>query len=187
MNRFFVSALFSILLGHVSAAQQHPRAIFVVLRGERSSSAPDAPLSTAGQKRAECLARTFNQSEIKQIFVNESKSSQQTAEPVAKAIGVRPTIVPEKDTSTLVRDLLYGADGNALAIIDSEMLPVIISRLQGGTTRIKTKGDENRLFVITAVEGAGATAATLQLCDFGPVSQVKPVPQPKAIAPKVKK
>jgi ribosomal protein L22 len=189
MNRFFASALFIVILSHVSASQQHPRSIFVVLRGEKSSSAPDAPLSMAGQKRAECLARTFNQSEIKQIFVNESKSSQETAEPVAKALRIRPTIISEKDTSTLVRNLLYGAEGNALAIIDVEILPVIMTRLQGGTTRINTNRDENRLFVITVVEGAGAPAATLQLCDSGPSSgaksgQTKPGPTPKAIAPK---
>jgi hypothetical protein len=187
MNRFVISAMFISFLGHVSVAQQHPRSIFVVLSGERTSSAPDAPLSMAGQKRAECLARAFNQSEIKQIFMNESKSSQETAGPVAKALRVQPTVVAERNTSILVRDLLYGADGNALAIVDAEILPVIISRLQGGNTRTNTKGDDTRLFVITTVEGTGATAATLQLCDFGPSSQVKPVPQPKAIAPKTKK
>ena len=155
--------LFSLTCFQLAAAQQNVRTIFVVREAERTSAAADAPLSPAGQERAGCLAQTFKDSGIKQIFVTETKATQATASPLANALNLKATIIPARDTSNLVRNLSYGGTGNVVVVAQSETLPVIIARLQGGSAKVGEK-EYDRLFVIPVIEGAGTQAATLRYC-----------------------
>ncbi len=146
-------------------AQPGGRTIFLVRHAEKAEApAGDPPLTAAGQKRAECLAQVLKDSGIKRIYVTDTKRTQQTAEPLAKALNIKPTVLPGRDTPTLVRDLFYTAGGNALVVGHSNTIPVIIQRLQGGNVTI---GDNefDRLFVLTITgDGSGTTAANLHVC-----------------------
>jgi phosphohistidine phosphatase SixA len=156
----------AIFLCQVAAAQAS-HIIFLVRHAEKTSAEPDAPLSAAGQKRAECLVQTLKDSGIKQIFVTDAKRAQQTADPIAKALKLKPSIIPARDVSTLSRSLLYSTGGNQLVIAHSDTLPVIIARLQGGTIKPIGENEYDRLFMVTVVEAAGTPAAMLRYCDIG--------------------
>lgn len=159
------AAFLSLIAITTAFAQQGGHTIFLVRHAEKADApADDPPLTAAGQKRAECLAQVLKDSGIKQIFVTDTKRTQQTAEPLAKALKIKPTVLPGKDTPTLVRDLFYTAGGNALVVGHSNTIPVIIQRLQGGNVQI---GDNefDRLFVLRiTAEGNGTTAANLHVC-----------------------
>src|SRR5882762_9030090 len=72
MKRLFLRAIFpALLLCQLGAAQQNVRTIFLVRHAEKASAAADAPLSSEGQKRAECLATTLKDAGIKQIYVTD--------------------------------------------------------------------------------------------------------------------
>lgn len=153
---------------HIAVAQQSGRTIFLVRHAERVSSAANASLTPAGMKRSECLERTLQDSGIQQIFVSDVKATQETAAALANNLKIKPSMIPVRDTSTLVRDVLFGRAGNALVVGDRDTLPVIIPRLQAGAAQPVAENEYDRLYVITLVEGSGTPAVALHYCDSRP-------------------
>ena len=160
----------ALLISQLLMAQQNTRTIFLVRHAEKVSAAPDALLSPAGEKRAECLARTLKDSGIAQIYVSQVKRTQQTAAPLAKALKITPTVSEARDTTTLARNLLYGK-GNILVVGHSDTLPVLLAQLQGGKT-VERIGDNDydKLFIVTVNEGAGSAPAMLHYCEASPTT-----------------
>jgi len=169
--------LIAVIASQLAAAQQGSRTVYIVRNAETSSAAADS-LGPAGQKRAQCLAETLKDSGIKQIFVSDVKATQQTAEPLASTLKIKASVVPARDWSTLVRNVLYSARaGDILVVGDRNTLPVIIPRLQGGTPKPIAESEYDRMFVLTIIEGGGTPAATLRYCPSG-VSPAPAQPNP---------
>jgi phosphohistidine phosphatase SixA len=141
-----------VLLATVSAAAQ--QAVFVVRHAERadgggmgSKGSGDPELSDVGKARAESLASALKDAGIKAIYVTEFKRTQQTAAPLASALGIQPTVVPANDTAALLGKLKAGA-GNAVVIGHSNTVPEVIKQL-GVTEPVKlTDADYDYLFVV---------------------------------------
>jgi phosphohistidine phosphatase SixA len=168
MKSLFLRAIFSaILLCQLAFAQQNVRTIFLVRHAEKASTAADAPLSPEGEKRAECLATTLKDAGIKQIYVTDVTRTQQTAAPLAKALKIKPTILPAKDPNALIKNLVYTGGGNILVVGHSDTVPFVIARLQGGTVAPIGENEYDRLFVMTIAEAAGMPASTLHYCSTG--------------------
>lgn len=156
----------ALLLSQVALAQrQETRTVFLVRHAETASGAPDAGLSTAGQKRADCLARTMKEAGIKQIFVTDAKRTQETAAPLAAALKITPAIIPAKDPNTLIRDLLYSGGGNILVVGHSDTLPFVLARLKAGQVPAIAENEYDRMFVTTVIEGGATQASTLRYCE----------------------
>jgi phosphohistidine phosphatase SixA len=191
MKLFFVRAIFpALLLCQLAVAQQNVRTVFLVRHAEKASAAADAPLSPEGEKRAECLASTLKDAGIKQIYVTDVLRTQQTAAPLAKALKLKPTILPAKDSNGLIKNLAYTGGGNILVVGHSDTVPFVIARLQGGTVAPIGENEYDRMFVMTIVEAAGTPAATLHYCSAGP-AKAAPAPahpaKPMAKSPTKKK
>jgi phosphohistidine phosphatase SixA len=166
--RFLTRVIFpALLLAQMAFAQQETRIVYLVRHAEAASSAPDAALTPAGQRRAECLARTFKDAGIKQIFVSDAKRTQETAAPLAKELKITPTVVPAKDPSTLIRDLLYSGGGNLLVVSHSNELPFVLARMHAGTIAPIGEDEYDRLFVTTVIESGATQVSTLRYCDSG--------------------
>ena len=123
------------LLGTViDAAAQN--AVFVVRHAERAdggaagatSMANDPDLSDVGRTRAQALAAALKDAGVTAIFVTEYKRTQQTAEPLAKLLGIQPTIVSAKDAPGLL-DKAKAVTGRALIVGHSNTVPDILGRL----------------------------------------------------------
>jgi phosphohistidine phosphatase SixA len=167
--RFGLTAL---LLGQIAIAQQQQPATTIILvrHAEKTSDAPDALLSLQGQQRAECLAHVLKDAGIKRIYVSDAKRTQQTADPLAKALGIKPAIVPAKDLNTLIRDVFYGTGGNALVVGHSNTLPLLITRVQAGTVPPIGENEYDGLYVINVLEGSSTHAVKLRYCAASPAS-----------------
>ena len=71
----FTSVFFSILLlSELGMTQQETRTVFLVRHAEAASTATDAALTPAGEKRADCLGKMLKEAGIKQIFVTEAQA-----------------------------------------------------------------------------------------------------------------
>jgi phosphohistidine phosphatase SixA len=173
----------ALLLCQLAAAQQNVRTIFLVRHAEKASAATDAPLNAEGEKRAECLATTLKDAGIKQIYVTDALRTQQTAAPLAKALKIKPTILPAKDPNALIKNLVYTGGGNILVVGHSDTVPFVIARLQGGTVAPIGENEYDRLFVMTIVEAAGMPASTLHYCIAGTPAKATPTPAHPAKAP----
>ena len=90
--------------------------------------AADPDLSEAGRARAASLAAMLKDAGVSAIFVTEFKRTQQTAAPLAKALGITPTVVPAKDTAGLAARLKK-ATGNVLVVGHSNTVPEVITAI----------------------------------------------------------
>jgi phosphohistidine phosphatase SixA len=190
MNKTLLRCLLAaFVLCQMAAAQQAPRTSTVVLvrHAEKVSTAPDAVLTPAGQQRAECLAQVLKDSNIKRIFVSDAKRTQLTAEPLAKALGIQPTVVPAKDVNTLVRDVFYSAGGNALVVGHGDTLPLVIQRVQAGTVPPIGENEYDGLYVLTVMEGGSTPVLKLRYCAVSPPSAAPASMAPPKKTPAKKK
>jgi broad specificity phosphatase PhoE len=130
--------------------------VFVVRHAERADTIAGAPakmatdpdLSEAGHARAISLAALLRDAGVGAIFVTEFKRTMQTAAPLAKALGITPTVVPAKDTAGLTARLKK-AGGNVLVVGHSNTVPDIISAL-GVTPAVSVADTEfDNLFIVT--------------------------------------
>jgi phosphohistidine phosphatase SixA len=136
-----------------SAAQP---AIFLVRHAERADTAgggapmmaSDPDLSAAGRARAESLARILEQAGIAAIYTTEYKRTKQTAEPLARALGLQPVAVAAKDLPGLVQKL-KGAPGNVLVVGHSNSVPDVIKALGVAEPVQIGDADYDNLFVVT--------------------------------------
>ena len=145
--------LLTVLMAAPAAAQQ---TIFLVRHAERADRTPrasptmvaDPDLSDAGRRRAESLAAAFKDAHIVAIYATEFKRTQQTAAPVAKALGLTVKIVPSKSTADLTKQV-KAIKGNVLVVGHSNTVPDVIKAL-GVTTPITIgDGDFDNLFLVT--------------------------------------
>jgi broad specificity phosphatase PhoE len=148
MRRLVFFLLFPLL---VSAASAQP-IIVIVRHAEKATNAGNNPdLSPAGRARADALARILKDSAITGIFTSEFKRTQETAAPVAKSLGVTPTVVPAKDTAALV-EKLRELNGNALVVGHGDTIPNLVKALGIETPINIPDNDYTELFVVTLGE-----------------------------------
>lgn len=143
MTRRLTLALVALLLLSASANAQ---SIILVRHAERADTAAgaaptmaaDPDLSAVGAERARRLAMMLKDAGITAVHVTEFKRTQQTAAPLAAAIGVTPTVSPAADSDALVATL-RAAKGNVLVVGHSNTVPEIVVAL--GITPAFTIGD----------------------------------------------
>ena len=177
MKPLLIRAIFpALVLCQLAAAQQNVRTVFLVRHAEKTSAAGDAPLSPEGEKRADCLAGVLKDAGIKQIYVTDVLRTQQTAAPLAKALKIKPTILPAKDSNGLIKNLAYSGGGNVLVVGHSDTVPFVIARLQGGTVAPIGENEFDRMFVMTIAQAAGMPAATLHYCSASAPPKAAPTP-----------
>jgi phosphohistidine phosphatase SixA len=131
--RQLVIALVWVAVVNSSAFAQ---SVFLVRHAERADTAKgaapmmgtDPDLSDAGRRRAQSLAAMLKDAGITAIFVTEYKRTQQTAAPLAKALGLTPVVITSKDTPGLVTRL-QASKGNVLVVGHSNSVPNVITGL----------------------------------------------------------
>ncbi len=155
LRKTLTSWLFVLLVATTASAQGN---IFLVRHAERADTAggaapmmaADPNLSDAGRQRAESLAAILKDAGITAIYTTEFKRTQETAAPLAKALGITLTTVPAKDTAGLVQKL-KSATANVLVVGHSNTVPEIVKAL-GVTPPLKIEDAEydNLLIVPSA-------------------------------------
>jgi broad specificity phosphatase PhoE len=156
MRQLVLSVLFVVGAAAQTAAQS---TVFVVRHAERADAgataspmmATDPDLSEIGKARAESLAIALKDAGITAIFTTEYKRTQQTAAPLAKALGIQATTVPARDMPALI-EKIKAASGNVLVVGHSNTVADVISRL-GVTDAVKVgDNDYDNLFVLVRSE-----------------------------------
>lgn len=151
MRRLVLSVF--LLLFAVPAAGQS--LVFVVRHAERADAgtggattmATDPDLSDAGRARAESLAAALKDAKITAIFVTPYKRTRQTAEPLAKAVGVQPTEIDAKDIGSLI-EKVKAASGNVVVVGHSNTVPDVLTRLGVEDAPKLADADYDNLFVV---------------------------------------
>ncbi len=88
VKRSLLCCFFFVLFVFDTNAQT---SIFIVRHAEKADATKDTDLSEAGRSRADILAKTLRDAGITAIYTSEFKRTQETAAPLAKALGINPT------------------------------------------------------------------------------------------------
>jgi broad specificity phosphatase PhoE len=129
-----VGALASALAAPLGAAAPTTAAAttVVLVRHAEKASGDDPPLSAAGRDRAETLRRTLGDAGIDAVFATPPRRTRETAEPLARALGLEIRVVPVGDDyaaeqAKLLRALPPG--GVAVVVSHSNTVPAILGAL----------------------------------------------------------
>jgi phosphohistidine phosphatase SixA len=143
-------------------AGEAARTIFIVRHAERAGDkSVTTIISDAGKCRAEMLARILADAGVKSIYVTQFVRTQQTAEPLAKKLGLRPEVIA--NINDLAPRLQALAQGSTVLVISHEsQIPELIKRLGGGTVPPFTEEEFDRLYVVTLAGTGEASVATLR-------------------------
>ena len=128
--------------------------VYVMRHLHTPVGASDPDLTAEGVLAASLLVDRFRRDKPKVIFVTRTKRAMQTAAPLARAVGVTPTLYDPADTPGLVAAVARET-GTILIVGHSNTVPVIIEALAGQRPAPLTHGDFGDLWHIT-----GATRAT---------------------------
>jgi len=123
--------------------------VLLVRHAERLNSSDTTSLSEAGLARANTLAHVVGSSNIDHIFVTQYIRTQQTAAPIAAALGIAPIVVQSGDIGWLVDSINAHQGGVMLIVGHSDTLPMIMSEL--GVSSVYPIGGStfDNLFVVS--------------------------------------
>jgi broad specificity phosphatase PhoE len=106
------------------------KAIIFVRHAERLDTSTDSVLSAKGEERAARLAKQLKDSGITAIYTTQFQRTIKTAEPIAKAIGVTPEVVPSTEQAKLVGRLkTQHANDVVLIVGHSNSIPALLKEL----------------------------------------------------------
>ena len=148
-----IGSMVALLVSLATAAPAAQSPLFLVRHAERADAGrggagSDPELSAAGLARADALAVTLKDAGITAIFATEYKRTRQTAEPLAKALGLTVTVVPAKDVAGLV-ERIGKSSGPVLVVGHSNTVPDVIKALGVDTPVQIADADYDNLFVVT--------------------------------------
>lgn len=128
---------------------QGVRTIYLVRHADKVSDDPDAPLSDAGRRRAECLAATLADAHIDKIYVSDLQRTQQTAAPLAKMLHLTPVAMPLGKPLELSGALRAEKAANVLVVWHGATLPGILRALGGPEVPPIAETEYDRFYILT--------------------------------------
>lgn len=127
--------LVALALGAAALAARRPSLVVLVRHADRHAGA-DA-LTSAGEARAQDLARALAKLGVDAIYTSEFRRTQATAAPTASALGLTPVAVPARDVDDLVRRIDAHPGGDTVLVVGhSDTLPKLIAALGGPSLTI---------------------------------------------------
>ena len=120
----------------------------LIRHADVNAGGTDPDLNAAGQTRAQELVHVLGDAGIVAILVTSLRRSQQTAAPLAAALGIQPTVTDQIDDAVAAIRSRQRGD-TVLVIGHTNTVPEIIAGL-GGPADVTIGPDEfDRLFVLS--------------------------------------
>lgn len=141
--------------------------VFLVRHAEKADAPREnPPLNDMGKLRSEALARLLGKSGVKAIYTSQFDRTIQTAEPLAKQLGITVTPLTIKSSQTNPREIaeqsikeitdkIYERAGDEVLIVGhSNSIPAVIKMLGGDMVPTIDEQKFDDLFIVT-VYGKG--------------------------------
>lgn len=142
---------------------------YLVRHAEKQDNSADALLSAVGQARANILRDTLANKGIGRIYASTVQRTQQTAQPLATALGLPLTIYKPDTTAGFIAALKKLGGMDVLVVGHSNNIPQIVQGLCGESVSI-ADDDFDNLFVVKITKGWGQTKVSLEKTTYGPAS-----------------
>ena len=170
------AALFAILgavvvFGYYATFRRPITTVILVRHAEKiiDPNNPDVELSSAGQVRAQEIARMFADAGINAIYATQYKRTQQTVKPLADKLGLTPTIVNSKNTTDLIGQIRAQHSGQTIFIAGhNNTVPEIIAALGGPQYSTIPETEYDNLYIVTVYRTGKAKVVKMK---YGTASQ----------------
>ena len=132
--RLLLAALITLSAIPLIAKTDHSLTTVILVRhAEKTADAEDPPLSDAGQARARELERVLTGTPIDVIYTTQYSRTRQTAEPLAKALGVEAHVFPAGKTyaADLAAQILREHRGQTVVVVGHSNSTVDVMRQLG--------------------------------------------------------
>jgi len=137
-------------------------AVILVRHAEKVDNSQDAALSERGHARAQHLAALLRSAGVKAIYTTQYQRTQKTAEPLARELGITPSVVSSNETSTLVQRIKSERAGDVVLVVGhSNSVPDVI-RLLGYSEPVEIPDPEYDNLFILVPNAPGATLVRLR-------------------------
>jgi len=133
------------------------RTVILVRHAEKEPGSGDVALSADGRRRADNLARVLKDAGVDAIVTSDTRRARQTAEPIAKALGLKPaTHSPAEPAAATAQRLAATRDGCVLVVGHSNTIPAILDAVTGRRHDVPIADDEYGLLFIATRKSDGA-------------------------------
>jgi broad specificity phosphatase PhoE len=131
--------------------------IVLIRHAEKQMGAiDDAPLSPQGEQRATRLAQMFGDADsfgrLQQIYVTDTRRTQQTAASLAQRLNLNPVVVDSRASAGEIarRILRENRGGLAIVVGHGNTVPALVGKLSG-SDRVPAMGEEefDTMYVVT--------------------------------------
>ena len=169
-------AAVSIKANEPSTKDDFKATTVVLVRHAEKAAEPreDPPLLESGNTRAQELARILEPVGIKAIYTSQFLRTKQTAEPLAKHLGITPVTLPikmnpakpkeisEQSYKDIVEKIFEHPGDAALVVGHSNTVPEVIKMLGGDVAPVIDEKNFDDLFVVTVYAKGKAKVAHLK-------------------------
>ena len=143
-----------------------PITTVVLVRHAEKNIEPDNPnpnLSSAGQARAQELARILGNAGVTAIYASQFVRTQQTVQPLANQLGLTVNRIDAGNTDQLVQHILTNNNGGIVFVAGhNNTVPATIAALGGGNFPIIPENEFDNLFVVTVYRSGRAKVLKLK-------------------------
>ena len=124
----------------------------------------DPPLNEFGWRRAEALGTALKEAGITAVVTSPYARSRQTAEPLARALGLEPAVLAKDDLPALVATLKARHAGDTVLVVaHSDTIPPLL-KLWGHEASVEVgKAEFNSLWLVVPREGKPPLVSRLKL------------------------
>lgn len=141
-----------------ATADPRPPTTVVIVRHAEKANTPKAnpPLTDAGRARAELLAKMLRTAGVSAVYTSGFARTDQTAKPIADAVGVALTRYDARHSRALAELLKRASAGSVgLVVGHSNTIPDLLAALGVDRRRLPTIADDeyDNLFVVTLFQG----------------------------------
>jgi phosphohistidine phosphatase SixA len=166
----FALALMALGIAILAWRTQATDTVIVLRHAEKVlGTIEDPPLTPEGERRALRLAEMLGSKDapvtpVSAIYVSDTRRSQQTAVPLAQALGLKPVIYGARDVASLLDQIKTHQRGRACVVIaHSDTVPDIVARLSRGKVRVAMRADEfDSIYVVTVPSYAPVSVLRLR-------------------------
>ena len=169
-------AAVSIKANEPSTKDDFKATTVVLVRHAEKAAEPreDPPLLESGNTRAQELARILEPVGIKAIYTSQFLRTKQTAEPLAKHLGITPVTLPikmnpakpkeisEQSYKDIVEKIFEHPGDAALVVGHSNTVPEVIKMLGGDVAPVIDEKNFDDLFVVTVYAKGKARVVQLK-------------------------
>ena len=158
-------ALFLALFATTLAAAPHPVTTVILVRHAEKASQEDAsPLTDAGTERAKELARVLTAVKVDAIYTTQFRRVQDTAAPVAQALGITPLVRNTGATyaADLAKEIREQHRGKTVLVVGHSNTTVAVMKALGVEVAKIEESEYDNFYVLTDVDGAAAKVLALR-------------------------